>query len=387
MMFFSIQQRLASFYFSYFAIVGTFMPFWNLYLQHQGFNYQQIGWLSSIAIITRFFAPFIWGWIADKTAKRMLLIRIACIVECIIWLTIFIIPNNFQNIALLMFIFSFFQNAILAQFESVTLFYLNNQQQRYAQIRKWGSIGFIAGVFIIGAILDIVDIHILPLLLLTTATFAVISSFTIHEPDNAPKAQKQLSSLLPVLKQRNITIFFSIQFFMLLSHAPFYSFYSNYLGQFNYTTTQIGLLWSVGVIAEIMMFAIAHHFFKYVQLRSLIILCLLLTGVRWCLVGLFPQYFGVQFFAQTIHAFSFGLFHLIAMQMISSYFSAEQQGRGQALYSTIWGLAVAIGSILAGQYWDNLGSQSIFIIAGIACLTTITLTIFLRHSSDTRSFS
>ena len=30
------------------------MPYWNLYLQDQGFNYQQIGILSSIAIITRF---------------------------------------------------------------------------------------------------------------------------------------------------------------------------------------------------------------------------------------------------------------------------------------------------------------------------------------------
>ncbi len=30
------------------------MPYWNLYLQDQGFNYQEIGVLSSIAIVTRF---------------------------------------------------------------------------------------------------------------------------------------------------------------------------------------------------------------------------------------------------------------------------------------------------------------------------------------------
>ena len=49
------------------------MPFWSLYLEDQGFSYQEIGILSSIAIVTRFFAPFIWGWIADKSGKRMLL--------------------------------------------------------------------------------------------------------------------------------------------------------------------------------------------------------------------------------------------------------------------------------------------------------------------------
>ena len=42
-------------------------------------------------------------------------------------------------------------------------------------------------------------------------------------------------------------------------------------------------------------------------------------------------------FAQCLHAFSFGLFHLIAMRVIFQNFSAGQQGRGQALYSTMWG--------------------------------------------------
>ena len=80
----NIQTRLGGFYFFYYAIVGTFMPYWNLYLQHEGFNYQEIGILSSIAIITRFVAPFIWGWIADKSGKRMLLVRIATWVEACI---------------------------------------------------------------------------------------------------------------------------------------------------------------------------------------------------------------------------------------------------------------------------------------------------------------
>ncbi len=100
-----IQHKLGAFYFFYYAIVGTFMPFWGLYLEDQGFNFQEIGLLSSIAIITRFFAPFIWGWIADKSGKRMLLVRIATWMEACVWFAIFIIPNSFQSIALLMLIF------------------------------------------------------------------------------------------------------------------------------------------------------------------------------------------------------------------------------------------------------------------------------------------
>ena len=375
---FPIQHRLAGFYFFYYSIVGTFMPFWSLYLEDQGFNYSEIGILSSIAIITRFFAPFIWGWIADKSGKRMLLVRVATWMEACIWFMIFIIPNSFQTVALLMLIFSFFQNAILAQFEGVTLFWLGEQRSAlYGKVRKWGSIGFIAGVFGIGALLEIIPISMLPILLLCISFLAFLWSFSIREPTTAPNSQKHLEPLLPILKKPVVAAFFSIEFILLFSHAPFYSFYSNYLKQTGYSTTEIGFLWSVGVMAEIIMFAVAQAFFKRFSWRLLVSVCLILTALRWFLVGSFPQIFTIQFLAQTIHAFSFGLFHLIAMRIIFQNFSLGQQGRGQALYSTMWGLGVASGSILAGHYWNILSGEYIFILAGIVVLFGLSLVIFL----------
>lgn len=379
-----VQSKLGGFYFLYYSIVGTFMPFWNLYLEDQGFNYQEIGILSSLAILTRFIAPFIWGWIADKSGKRMLLVRIATWVEAFIWLLIFILPNNFQSIALLMLIFSFFQNAILAQFEGVTLFWLGDQREKlYGKVRKWGSIGFIVGVFAIGAILDVVDIHYLPVMLLSIAILTFIWSFSIKEPVGAPTSQKNLESILPILKRPVVAAFFAIELILLFSHAPFYSFYSNYLHQVGYSTTEIGILWSVGVIAEIIMFAYAAILLQRFSWRVLVSICLLLTAIRWCMVGVFDQSFSLQFLAQTIHAFSFGLFHMIAMRIIFQNFSAGQQGRGQALYSTMWGIGVALGSILAGYYWDTIGSTSIFIYAGISCLLGLIFVYWLPTKKPT----
>ncbi|WP_168526791.1 MFS transporter [Acinetobacter sp. A3] len=364
-----IRHKLSGFYFFYYAIVGTFLPFWSLYLEDQGFNYQEIGFLSSIAILTRFFAPFIWGWIADKSGKRMLLVRIATWMESFIWLLIFIVPNSFQSIALLMLIFSFFQNAILAQFEGVTLFWLGDKRaELYGKVRKWGSVGFIVGVFGIGAILEIIPISMLPMLLLSISLLAFLWSFSIREPSAAPTSQKQLEPLMPILKRPVVYSFFMIELVLLFSHAPFYSFYSNFLHQAGFSTTQIGLLWSVGVIAEIIMFAYATWFLQLWSWRVLVAFCLGVTALRWVMVGLFPSTFIVQFLAQSIHAFSFGLFHIIAMRVIFQNFSVGQQGRGQALYSTMWGLGVALGSILAGHYWDLLSGEMIFIIAGLSTL-------------------
>lgn len=372
-----IQNRLAGFYFFYYAIVGTFMPYWNLYLEDQGFNYSEIGFLASIAIVTRFFAPFIWGWIADKSGKRMLLVRIATWVEASIWLLIFIIPNHFQSIALLMLVFSFFQNAILAQFEGVTAFWLAEKRaQLYGRVRKWGSIGFIVAVFGVGAFLDLIDIQQLPIILLCIALLAFLWSFQISDPTHAPQAQKKLESILPILKQPTVCAFFAIELILLFSHAPFYSFYSNYLSQYGLSTTRIGLLWSVGVLAEIVMFAYAQFFFKRWGWRTLVSICLILTAIRWVLVAVFAESFTIQIVAQCIHAFSFGLFHLVAMRVIFEYFSAAQQGRAQALYSTVWGIGVALGSILAGQYWSLLGGEYIFMLAGLSTLLGL---LFVRQ--------
>lgn len=372
-----IQNRLAGFYFFYYAIVGTFMPYWNLYLEDQGFNYSEIGFLASIAIVTRFFAPFIWGWIADKSGKRMLLVRIATWVEASIWLLIFIIPNHFQSIALLMLVFSFFQNAILAQFEGVTAFWLAEKRaQLYGRVRKWGSIGFIVAVFGVGALLDLIDVQQLPIILLCIALLAFLWSFQISDPTHAPQAQKKLESILPILKQPTVCAFFAIELILLFSHAPFYSFYSNYLSQYGLSTTRIGLLWSVGVLAEIVMFAYAQFFFKRWGWRTLVSICLILTAIRWLLVAVFAESFTIQIVAQCIHAFSFGLFHLVAMRVIFEYFSAAQQGRAQALYSTVWGIGVALGSILAGQYWSLLGGEYIFMLAGLSTLLGL---LFVRQ--------
>ncbi len=379
----TIQTRLGGFYFFYYSIVGTFMPYWNLYLQDQGFNYQEIGVLSSIAIVTRFFAPLVWGWIADKSGRRMLLVRIATWMESCIWLAIFIVPNTFQSVALLMLIFSFFQNAILAQFEGVTLFWLGDQKAKlYGKIRKWGSVGFIVGVFTIGAILEIVHISMLPILLLIIASLAFIWSFTIREPDSAPTSQKHLEPLLPVLKRPTVAAFFAIEFILLFSHARFYSFYSNFLKSLNFSTTEIGFLWAMGVFAEIFMFSIASKIFQRFSWRSLVIVCLLVTSIRWMLVAVFSHYFIGQLFAQCLHAFSFGLFHLIAMRVIFQNFSAGQQGRGQALYSTMWGLGVAFGSVLAGHFWKTFSGELIFMCASVVVLLGLCFVKWLPKQVD-----
>ncbi|MEQ1260617.1 MFS transporter, partial [Acinetobacter pittii] len=106
------------------------------------------------------------------------------------------------------------------------------------------------------------------------------------------------------------------------------------------------------------------------------------TSIRWMLVAVFSHYFIGQLFAQCLHAFSFGLFHLIAMRVIFQNFSAGQQGRGQALYSTMWGLGVAFGSVLAGHFWKTLSGELIFMCASVVVLLGLCFVKWLPKQVD-----
>src|SRR5512146_2944561 len=70
-------RRLAGFYFFYFAYLGTFAPFFSLYLKSAGMSAVEIGMLMSLPQLTRIVAPHLWGWLADRGSSRLRVVRIA----------------------------------------------------------------------------------------------------------------------------------------------------------------------------------------------------------------------------------------------------------------------------------------------------------------------
>ncbi|HRA91301.1 MAG TPA: MFS transporter, partial [Acinetobacter sp.] len=59
------------------------------------------------------------------------------------------------------------------------------------------------------------------------------------------------------------------------------------------------------------------------------------------------------------------------------------QGRGQALYSTMWGLGVALGSLLAGYYWQILSGAMIFLYASAVVLFGLFFVMWLPNQVET----
>ncbi|HEY3698172.1 MAG TPA: MFS transporter, partial [Spongiibacteraceae bacterium] len=108
--------RLSSFYFFYFARLGAWLPFWPLYLRELGYSAAAIGVLSGILQGTKIIAPNIWGWLADRSGQRARIIRAGAFAATAIFSIIFW-RRDFTALILIVAGYSFFWNAVLAQFE------------------------------------------------------------------------------------------------------------------------------------------------------------------------------------------------------------------------------------------------------------------------------
>ncbi|OMH38714.1 MFS transporter [Motiliproteus sp. MSK22-1] len=359
--------RLSSFYLCYFALLGAIVPYWGLYLEHLGFDAGEIGSLMAILMGTRIIAPNLWGWLADRTGKRLSIIRIGSFLTFLVFSAAFW-SHEYWQMALLMFSFTFFWNAVLPQYEVITLHALGDQRARYSQVRLWGSVGFIIAVVLLGGLFEQSSISLLiPLSWAGMALIWITTLFAPRQPNI--KIDSTSAEFLGILRRPEVIIFFLVSLLIQLGHGPYYTFYSIYMSGFGYTKVDIGLLWALGVAAEVVMFIVMHRALGRIGLRNMVMSGLLVCTIRWCLIGAYPHLFSVVIIAQIMHAVTFGCLHAAGIALVQSFFPAGTQGQGQALYSSFgFGVGGALGAYGSGLIWTTFGGGATFFSAAVISL-------------------
>lgn len=358
--------RLSSFYLCYFATLGAFIPYWSLYLKENGFNAAEIGQLSALLVATKIIAPNLWGWVGDHTRKNLRIIRWTSFFAALLFAG-FLAAHNYMEFAWLTIAFSFFWNAPLPLYEAVTLAHLHTGSHGYSRIRLWGSVGFILTVAAVGHLLDNQPIAQLPVLItgllaLTWLTALLTPESRIISHDHSP------TRILSIIKKPEVIAFLLVYVLLQFAHAPYYVFYSLYLKQHLYSTTTTGLLWSLGVIAEIVLFLFMKGLLKRYSLRGILLTSLVFAVLRWILIGMYVDNVYLLLFAQLLHAATFGGTHIAAIHFVHRYFDQHHQAKGQALYHSLsFGLGGMLGSLFSGYYWESLGSHIIYSAAALSC--------------------
>jgi len=363
----NLHWRLSRFYFFYYFFVGSFVPYWGIYLQSENFSPSSIGILLSLFQISRIVAPNFWGWLADHTGHRVKWIKLTSFLGLIGFIGIFW-AKGFFWIFLVMSALSLFTSSTLPLAESLTLAHLATTDGHYSRIRLWGSIGFIVASLFLGYLIDLQGINILLWVLLITQAIIFFLSNTIPEAKEIHHKKNDLS-IWKIIKTPSVVALLIGCTLMVSAHGVLYNFYSIYLKEHGYSSAAIGWLWAVGVICEIFIFMLMPKILRRYSLKTILLISLFLGVIRFILIGASPDQFYLLLIAQMFHAATFGSFHAASIEVIAYFFKGRNQSRGQAIYNSVaYGIGGTIGGLGGGYLIQYLGGQLGFMIAAISPL-------------------
>lgn len=348
-------------FFWYFAALGLFLPFWPLFLAHRGFGATDIGVLMGVYAGLRIIGPPAFAHWADAPGRRVPALKLAGFLSlaCVV---AFHYLGSFITFALLLGAFSALWNGLMPIYDALVLDRVGADAGRYGLLRLWGSLGFIATALGAGLLLDGEGMARLPWLLAACVAMTCVLLMGLRSR-GAPAGARR-GPLWQSLRDRRVQALLLVSFLMLLSHGAYYGFFSLYLERYGYSRSVIGMLWSLGVAAEILVFLMAARLTRRYHLTTLLSASLAATVLRWAMLAAWPESALVVTIAQCLHLASFGLFHLCMVTLTRQLFPAEVSATAQALHTSVgYGAGGMLGAIASGYLWRDLGPQAPFVAA------------------------
>ncbi|MGQ0800021.1 MAG: MFS transporter [Pseudomarimonas sp.] len=359
--------RISSFYFWYCAALGAFTPFFARWLHELGLEGMAIGTVMAMWYLSRVAAPPAWSALCAGSSHPLRWLQLGCVAMTVCFAG-FLLARGFWPLLLTMLAFGSFANAVLPQFEAITLDRLGPRRENYGRVRLWGSLGFLAIAVGYGPLLDVTGISALPLLTLpllaATCVAALANGRSAHALHDAPTA-----SVGEILRRPEVRAFFVIALLMQIAFGPFYVVFTLQLSAHGHSGTVIGILWGLGVVAEILVFLFMASLWRRWSTQTILLTSLAVTSVRWSVVALLPESLTAMVLAQCAHALSFGAFHAACMQRVAEFFPGRlgQQGQG-ILFGFSSGIGGVLGALMAGGLWQLAGGTAAFLAASGVCV-------------------
>ena len=324
--------------------------------------------LFAALTVTKLVTPWLWGLVADRTGSRKRVVCIGSAGALLAFGAVAAAPGFWSLFAALL-VFGFFWQGTLPQFEALTLSRLGERASRYVHVRLWGSVGYVAAVTGVGAMLERLSVESVPFFVLAGLVLVMAAAFAIPAdagPEDRPTAEPPDSGGRPVIPGW-LVAFFLASLAMQASHGAFYTFFTPFLLDHGYRPGWIGALWALGVACEIVLFAFfAHRWIERFSVEWLLLGCFVAAVVRWVATAALADDPVWLTASQVLHAATFGLHHAVAMYVLRRAFRDRHLGRAQAVYASVsFGAGSALGSLVAGQLWASFGGEAAFLGAAV----------------------
>lgn len=373
----SASLRLGAYYAALFVAVGIHIPFWPLWLQSRGLSASEIGWVAAAGYLIRILASPVIGHLADHGGeRRVLMIRLA-LATALIWL-LFPMVDGFIAILVLSVVAVFPFAGLIPLGDTLAMMIVGRHGLDYGRARLWGSLAFIVAATLLGKALESWPVAILPWLMAAALLLTAASCRAL--PDlKVPRHEGKPPSLRPVLLNPLFLLFLGTAALNQMAHTVYYTFATIHWKAAGLSDMVIGLLWSEGVVAEIILFAVSNRVVARLGPAALLLVAAIGGTARWLVLGTTAALPMVAL-AQLLHAATFGCAHLGAIHFISRAVPQGLSARTQGIFAAIAvGLAPGLITPFSGRLYESLGGGSFLAMAALSALSALLAWVLMRR--------
>ncbi len=371
-------MRLALFYGTVFGLVGTYLPFFPVWLKAVGIDASWIGIITAVPAVARFtILPFVTG-----LAERRQSLRGAIIVTAFVTALGFSVVGT-QHHPILVFLAFAVTASMWTPMVPLTDAYALRGVARYGldygPLRLWGSAAFVVGALACGLLVDVIAARELIWVIASVAALGAFVSLglqPLESPKAAPAALQRASALL---REPGFLAIIAASALIQGSHAAYYIFASIAWQQSGLGGLTIAGLWSLGVLAEIVVFALSPRF--TLSPAVLVVIAALSAVARWSITA---QDLPIAILAvvQLAHGLTFGLTQVGTMSLLVRNVPVHMMARGQGYLAACTGIVVSSASILSGVIYARYGQGVYYVMAAMALSGALVMWLARHRLAD-----
>jgi PPP family 3-phenylpropionic acid transporter len=353
---------LSLFYGTTFGLGGTYLPFFPVWLKAVGIDPSWIGTIVAAPAVTRFTVlPFI-----TSLAERRQAVRGAMILTAFATATGFTIVGT-QHQPLFVFLCFAATACVWTPMVPLTDAYalrgVRSYGLNYGPLRLWGSVAFILGALACGLLVDVIAAKHLIWVIAGMAGIGALMGLGLQPLASSRATVAEVHRSSALLRDPAFLAIILASALIQGSHAAYYGFGSISWQAAGFSGLTIAALWGIGVVAEIVVFALSPRF--TLSPAMMVMIGALAGVVRWTLTAQEPS-LALPALLQILHCLTFGLTQLGIMSLLVHHVPGHVMARGQGYLAACSGMVYMAASVLSGMIYARYGQGVYYLMAAMA---------------------
>lgn len=376
-----LAWRLGFLYAVLFLIIGCYLPYLPVWLEWRGFTADQIAILLATPLFGRIVIAPSLSFVADRLGDRRFVLMLSAWGSLIAYGALWV-SSGFWQMFFAMVLVAVASTTLMPLTETIAISGVRRARIDYGKVRLWGSVSFIAASLGVGVVIQQAGAGLVVPLLMTATALMIAGTYFIPSDlavthrarsagEGAPPRRLRLSDAAALIRSPLFLLFLVATSLVHGSHALLYAFGSLHWKAQGFTGGTIGVLWSIGVIAEVLLFAVSARIVGRMGSARLLVLAGFMTALRWSLMAFDPPLWATAIL-QTLHAMSFGATHLAAIHFLTHAIPEDRSATAQGLYSAVVaGLVMGTATLASGPLYESLGGEAYAVMAAVAGVGTL----------------